>query len=423
MKKKIIYISFISFFLVTIIFYQKIYNSLPFKMKTVILSIFNNDKISKKILNDRKTKFLPETQLLKLEYNKLTLDQIDIDKFQVAHGMYGTSYKSFYLEHIGELIYLMTKSGELFSFNLEDKKIKNLNKFEINFDKKKERVLNFHLTQKNIYLTVAKMKNENCDVMELRASKFNNKTKVKFDTIIQFDECLNPGLGGAGALSSFIQNGKEKILFSTPDFEKLSLNQNTNITQAQNEKSPFGKIILVDPEKKSYEIYSSGHRVILGIYSDIDGDTIIATENGPFGGDEINLIEYKNNYGWNISSYGEKYGAYKNSPLNPTADKSHSKNNFSEPLFSWVPSIAPSSLIKLDNNFSPFWQDNYLMGSLVYSHLIRLKFNDNMNRLILQEPMYVGERIRDLIYLKESKTILLALETSGSIGIIKNNKD
>ena len=84
MKKKIIYISFISFFLVTIIFYQKIYNSLPFKMKTVILSIFNNDKISKKILNDRKTKFLPETQLLKLEYNKLTLDQIDIDKFQVA---------------------------------------------------------------------------------------------------------------------------------------------------------------------------------------------------------------------------------------------------------------------------------------------------------------------------------------------------
>ena len=53
----------------------------------------------------------------------------------------------------------------------------------------------------------------------------------------------------------------------------------------------------------------------------------------------------------------------------------------------------------------------------------RLKFNDNMNRLILQEPMYVGERIRDLIYLKESKTILLALETSGSIGIIKNNKD
>lgn len=423
MKKKIIYISFISFFLVTIIFYEEIYNKLPWKMKTVILSILNNDKTSKKILNDRKTKFLPETQLLNLEYSKLILDQINIIEFEVAHGMYGTKYKSFYLEHIGELIFLITRTGELFSFNLQDKKIKNLKKFETNFDKKRERVLNFHLTQKNIYLAVAKMKNENCEVMELRASKYNNEIKAKFDKIIQFDECLNPDQAGAGALSSFTQNGKEKILFSTPDYEKLNLNQSANITQAQNEKSPFGKILLVDPEEKSYKIYSSGHRVILGIYSDINGDTIIATENGPFGGDEINLIKYKNNYGWNISSYGEMYGAYVYSPLNPTADKSHSKNNFSEPLFSWVPSIAPSSLIKLDNNFSPFWQDNYLMGSLVYSHLIRLKFDDNMSRLILQEPMYVGERIRDLIYLKESKTILLALETSGSIGIINNNID
>ena len=69
--KKVIYISFISFFLVTIIFYEEIYNKLPWKMKTVILSILNNDETSKKILNDRKTKFLPETQLLNLEYSKI----------------------------------------------------------------------------------------------------------------------------------------------------------------------------------------------------------------------------------------------------------------------------------------------------------------------------------------------------------------
>ena len=269
-----------------------------------------------------------------------------------------------------------------------------------------------------MYVSVAAIKDENCEVMELRNSKYNNK--VNFEIIVQFEECLTPGQAGAGALSSFIQEGKEKILFSTPDFEKLNLNKNSKITQAQKESSPFGKIILVDPENKSYRVYSSGHRVILGIYSNTDGSKIIATENGPFGGDEINLIKSKNNYGWNISSYGEKYGAYINSPLTPTIDKSHSKNKFTEPLFSWVPSIAPTSLIKLDNNFSSHWQDNYLMGTLVYSHLIRLKFDDQINKLILYEPMYVGERIRDLIYLSESKTIILALETSGSIGILKN---
>ena len=95
-------------------------------MKTVILSILNNDETSKKILNDRKTKFLPETQLLNLEYRKLTLDQINIFESEVAHGMYGTKYKSFYLEHIGELIFLITRTGELFSFNLQDKKLKIL---------------------------------------------------------------------------------------------------------------------------------------------------------------------------------------------------------------------------------------------------------------------------------------------------------
>ena len=404
--------------LIISIFYKKIYYSLPFKVKTVVLSILSNEKTSKKILNDLKTKFLPETQLINLEYDQIKLETINIDKFEVAHGMYGTSYKSFYLEHVDELIYLMTKSGDLYSFKIEKGKIIDLKKFKTSFIKDKERILNFHITKKNMYVSVAAIKDENCEVMELRNSKYNNK--VNFEIIVQFEECLTPGQAGAGALSSFIQEGKEKILFSTPDFEKLNLNKNSKITQAQKESSPFGKIILVDPENKSYRVYSSGHRVILGIYSNTDGSKIIATENGPFGGDEINLIKSKNNYGWNISSYGEKYGAYINSPLTPTIDKSHSKNKFTEPLFSWVPSIAPTSLIKLDNNFSSHWQDNYLMGTLVYSHLIRLKFDDQINKLILYEPMYVGERIRDLIYLSESKTIILALETSGSIGILKN---
>ena len=31
------------------------------------------------------------------------------------------------------------------------------------------------------------------------------------------------------------------------------------------------------------------------------------TEHGPRGGDEINKIIYKKNYGWPIASYGEKY--------------------------------------------------------------------------------------------------------------------
>ena len=49
------------------------------------------------------------------------------------------------------------------------------------------------------------------------------------------------------------------------------------------------------------------------MYSNGQGDIVLAVENGPKGGDEINNIKIQNNYGWNISSYGEKYSTIKSS--------------------------------------------------------------------------------------------------------------
>ena len=37
-------------------------------------------------------------------------------------------------------------------------------------------------------------------------------------------------------------------------------------------------------------------------------DKIFSTEHGPQGGDEINLIKEKGNYGWPLESYGTRYG-------------------------------------------------------------------------------------------------------------------
>ena len=40
------------------------------------------------------------------------------------------------------------------------------------------------------------------------------------------------------------------------------------------------------------------------------------------------------------------------------------------------------------------------------------------NRFI--EKIYIGERIRDLIYIPDKKMNLFAMESSGSIGILEN---
>ncbi len=62
---------------------------------------------------------------------------------------------------------------------------------------------------------------------------------------------------------------------------------------------------MLDESNGEYSIYSSGHRNILGLYA--DKNTILASENGPKGGDEINKILLGRNYGWPISSYGDYY--------------------------------------------------------------------------------------------------------------------
>ena len=66
------------------------------------------------------------------------------------------------------------------------------------------------------------------------------------------------------------------------------------------------------------------------------------------------------------------------------------------------------------------WQDNFLLASLNGKYLYRVRFDDDYNKIIYYEPIYIGDRIRDLIYNKDSKKILLALELEGALGIITN---
>ena len=170
------------------------------------------------------------------------------------------------------------------------------------------------------------------------------------------------------------------------------------------------------PRAFAHKIFSKGHRNILGLYA--ENNLILATENGPRGGDEINKILENKNYGFDVASYGEKYK--KTGSNEDDYKNSHEDFGFEEPLFSFIPSIGISEIIKIDNNFSIKWQNNFLIASLNYGHLLRVKFNNNFTRVLFIEKIYIGERIRDLIYIPDKKMILFAMESSGSIGILEN---
>ena len=82
-----------------------------------------------------------------------------------------------------------------------------------------------------------------------------------------------------------------------------------------------------------------------------------------------------------------------------------------------------SEIIKVGNNFSNFWQETFLVGSLNGQHLYRIVFDDEYTKVKFYEKIFIGERIRDIKYLKDDNLIILALEDTGAIGVLKPLKN
>ncbi len=209
----------------------------------------------------------------------------------------------------------------------------------------------------------------------------------------------------------FNYNGSKGLL-ATIGGEKL--NEPSN--KPQDIESDIGKIIFIDFKTKEKKIYSIGHRNPQGLF--VENDIIIATEHGPRGGDEINKIIYGKNYGWPIASYGMAYDHVKKNKDKKYL-KDHFSNNFIEPIFSFVPSIGISEIIKVPNKFSKNWHDNFLLASLNDGSLYRIKFSSTFDKIIFKEKIFINRRIRDLKYSDKYNAIILALEDWKEIGILK----
>src|SRR2546429_522504 len=97
------------------------------------------------------------------------------------------------------------------------------------------------------------------------------------------------------------------------------------------------------------EIYSMGHRNSLGLAVNPVTKELWNNENGPYGGDEINIIKPGLNYGWPKTSYGRDYSGPKIVNTAP---------GMTEPLIFWAPSIAPSGMMFYTGEGFPQWKNN-----------------------------------------------------------------
>jgi len=177
------------------------------------------------------------------------------------------------------------------------------------------------------------------------------------------------------------------------------IKSNKLVSPAQDDKSKFGKIFKINLDSGTVQQFSKGHRNCQGLTT-THNNLILGIEHGPQGGDEINLIQSGKNYGWPIATYGTRYGTYDYSFSSYAVD---SELNLTDPVFSFVPSIAPSSIYQI-SNFNNRWDGDLLIGSLKAQSIFRVKFNND--RVVFSEPIWIGHRVRDITIL-DNKIILL----------------
>lgn len=417
--KKIIYLIIFFLIFLIIVFLNNNNDFKILKRETIypILKVVKNNEILKYVNLSYKNIFLPETA-----YGKINLYQKKIKlnnfSYNVNHGYGKNYYKPFYIENYKDNVYIIERNGNMLKLPIKDliKTKDNLKGIKIKSDIKKFNniyILDTLIIKDEIFIS---FRDEDSKCKNFKIIKSKIKKLLEFQIIYQPRECGNNIQ--AGSMQYYKLNGNEGILFSLSSPFSLVKNE-TNLSQDNN--SIFGKIHFLNFKNLKTKIFAKGFRNNQGLYA--GSQCILSTDHGPEGGDEINNIKINKNYGWPLASYGEPY---EKSDINdykfPYFLKSHIDNDFEEPVFSFLPSIAISRIIKIPDNFSDIWNDNYLIATLNAKSVYRVKFDKECQRVIYFEKIFIGSRIRDLNISNDKKRIYLALENSGSIGILQPYK-
>jgi len=163
------------------------------------------------------------------------------------------------------------------------------------------------------------------------------------------------------------------------------------------------------------EIYTLGHRNSLGLIVHPETGVIWNNENGPNGGDEINVILPGRNYGWPAVSFGRDYAG-------PRISENPTREGFENPLVVWIPSIAVAGMAVYTGDRFPKWKNNVFVGSMRTGeipgtgHLERIVFNERTEELRRESMLgELKQRIREVRQGPDGCLYLLTDEDNGAL--------
>ena len=268
-----------------------------------------------------------------------------------------------------------------------------------------------------IYLTYSKPNAKGLIATALARGKWDGAALVGVTDLFVAEPYWD-GQGGAGSRLAF---GKDGRLYMTTGASV------DNMMQAQSLADHKGKVLRLTDEGgvpgdnpfvgkagAKPEIYSYGHRNQLGLAVHPETGAVWSNENGPNGGDEINVILPGRNYGWPIVSLGRDYAG-------PWQGK-FAQDGIEPPVVYWTPSIAVSGMAFYTGDKFERWTGNVFVGAMRMGeipntgHLQRIVLNakgeEIRRELLLQE---LRQRIRDVRQGPDGCLYLLTDETDGAV--------
>lgn len=280
-------------------------------------------------------------------------------------------------------------------------------------------------TNRFLYISYSKPLPEGGATTAVARGKFENDRLTDVKDIFV---ATTKGQGHYGCRLAFDRNG---FLFITTGDRQVPPTGTLEAHPAQDLTNHHGKISRIHDDGRvpadnpfvsrtgaKPEIWSYGHRNPQGLLvHPVTGD-VWATEHGPQGGDELNLIQPGKNYGWPVIGYGVNYRS------GSAIHIGTHKEGMETPVHFWVPSIATAGMVVYTGDRFPQWKGNLFVGGMVGEQLARLTLDGQ--RVRSEETLVQGlGRIRDVregpdgfIYLaidsrQNQPTAIVRLEPSG----------
>ncbi len=275
-----------------------------------------------------------------------------------------------------------------------------------------------------IYISYAAENEERASTTKvIRGRLYGNQlTEVQ---ILYLAEPYSHGLFHYGGGMIFGRDGKLYITIGERNYYE---HLNPALPVAQNLKDKRGKIIRLNPNGSIPEdnpdfgpgatpgLYALGIRASQGLAIDPSTGKIWFSEHGTHQGDELNILTPSANYGWPYQTTGR----YRTNNYKPEVPDGLI---FTDPVYSFPQTVAPTGLAFYNGREFPLWQGNIILPGLSRGNLWRIVLENE--KVISTEEIFVNDRvrIRKAVMSPDGQLYILTDEDNGKLVRIKNRSN